>query len=147
VDSDRIRDTADWLAAQAERRTETMDTATELHNVAAANLLSPGDRESDREHPDRTPGHSDHDGAGQRAGHDARAAHADEMNAAVERQQEHSEAAALFDRWANGAPSAQLAGKAHPVGRDSDTRRQTVKKGKNLGQAIKSRTKDNGLTR
>jgi hypothetical protein len=161
VDPDRIRDTADWLAAQAERRAETMDTAAELHDAAAANLLIAGDRESDREHdPHRGQGHSEQQGREEHAEHhaaaatdhadagqEARAVHTGEMNAVAERQQGQSEAAALSDRWADGAPPAQVAGKAHPVGRETPARGHTVKKGKNRGQAIMSRTKDNGLSR
>lgn len=162
VDSDRIRDTSDWLAAQAERRAETMDTGAELHDVAAANLLIAGDRESDREHdPHRAQGQSEQQGREEQAEHhaaaatdhadagqEARAAHADEMNAAVERQQGQSEAAALSDTWADGAPPAQLAGKAHPVGRRSDTRRQTVKpRRRGTPTRTATQTRDSGLNR
>jgi hypothetical protein len=162
VDPDRIRDTSDWLAAQAERRAETMDTAAELHDVAAADLLIAGDRESDREHdPRRARGQSEQQALAEQAEHhaaattdydaagkEARAAHADDMNATAERQQGQSEAAALSDRWDDGAPPAQLAGKAHPVGRASDTRRQTVKpRRRGTPTRTATHTRDSGLSR
>lgn len=162
VDPDRIRDTSDWLAAQAEHRAQGMDTTAELHDMADANLLIAGDRESDREHdPHRAQGQSEQQALAEQAEHqaaaatdyaaagqEARAAHADDMNATAERQQGQSEAAALADRWADGAPPAQLAGKAHPVGRASDTRRQTVKlRRRGTPTRTATHTRDSGLSR
>ncbi len=162
VDPDRIRDTSDWLAAQADKRAQGMDNMAELHDLTEATLVMAGDRESDREHePRREQGQSEqqaemeraeHHGAATTnyadAGQEARAAHADEMNADAERQQGRNDAAALTDRWANGEPAAQLAGKAHPLGRASDTQRQTLKpRRRSTPTRTATHTRDSGLSR
>lgn len=139
VDPDRIRETSDWLRNEAERRAEGLDKAAQLHDDMDANLIIAGDRESDRAHATHQPGQDGRDAGADQAEHHAAAttdyadahqqaaeAHEDRTRAAVQREQGDSAAAGVTDQWVNGAPPAQLAGKAHPTGRASDTRTQKL---------------------